>query len=84
MISRNTLSLAITVIRLSMGSFTKTVFPSEDKEMPLAPMKLEKSVKNTENGDKNQAVHRDIFEYGQFVAERLSCGISCSLKNAEG
>ena len=51
MISRYTLSLAITVIRLSMGSFTKTVIPSEDKEMPLAPMKLEKSVKNTENGD---------------------------------
>ena len=51
MILRNTLSLAITVIRLSMGSFTKTVIPSEDKEMPLAPMKLEKSVKNTENGD---------------------------------
>ena len=35
-----TLSLAITVMRLSAGSLTKTVFPSADRVMPLAPMKL--------------------------------------------
>ena len=36
----NTLSLAITVMRLSAGSLTKTVFPSPVRVMPLAPMKL--------------------------------------------
>ena len=36
----NTLSQAITVMRLSAGSFTETVFPSADRVMPLAPMKL--------------------------------------------